>query len=253
MRVEELVAHVQVAAHDHLHDEEHAEDLVADAAAAGGAVEVDAPREDVAEAEEALGERVVGAGEVEGREHGGVEVRAAGEGREVREEVALEAVGGAGGRGGRALALAREEGEAVLEAAADGAADGGEEAVEEVGEEDARCYVAGAAGEGGEEGPGVGGGRGVILWGVEAREEGGFFDLDEVAVFFAEGAVPDEGREGEVEEVGKGSRLGGPGVGGSGAAEAAVEVVELVCEIALEVGVFLVGADDVWRGGVWVW
>lgn len=253
MRVEELVAHVHVAAHDHLHNEEHAEDLVADAAAAGGAVEVDAPREDVAEAEEALGERVVGAREVEGREHGGVEVSAAGEGGEVREEVALEAVGGAGGGGGRAFALAREEGEAVLEAAADGTADGGEEAVEEVGEEDARCYVAGAAGEGGEEGPGVGGGPGVILWGVEAREEGGFFDLDEVAVFFAEGAVADEGREGEVEEVGKGSRLGGPGVGGSGAAEAAVEVVELVCEIALEVGVFLVGADDVWRGGVWVW
>lgn len=100
MRVEELVAHVQVAAHDHLHDEEHAEDLVAYAAAAGGAVEVDAPREDVAEAEEALGERVVGAREVEGREHGGVEVRAAGEGREVREEVALEAVRAAWGGGG---------------------------------------------------------------------------------------------------------------------------------------------------------
>jgi hypothetical protein len=73
--------------------------------------------------------------------------------------------------------------------------------------------------------------------------------LDDVAVFFAEGAVADERGQAEVESVGEGAGFGGPGVGGARAAQTAVQVVELVCYDALEIGIFLVRADDVWRGG----
>lgn len=77
--------------------------------------------------------------------------------------------------------------------------------------------------------------------------------MDEAAVFLAQCAVPEQRRETEVEEVGERARLGGPAVGGPRSQETPVEVCELVCEEALEVGIFLVRADDVGREGVWVW
>lgn len=43
------------------------------------------------------------------------------------------------------------------------------------------------------------------------------------------------------------------GVGRLGVVEMVVEVGDLVGEEVLEVGVFLVGVDDVWCGSVWVW
>ena len=50
---------------------------------------------------------------------------------------------------------------------------------------------------------------------------GGGLDLVDIAVFFAEGAVAEEGGEGEVEEGGEGLEGGVVGVGEAGAVEAA--------------------------------
>jgi hypothetical protein len=47
-------------------------------------------------------------------------------------------------------------------------------------------------------------------------------DLEQVAVLLAQGAVPNQSGEGEVEEVGSLAGVAGPGVGGAGAEEAAV-------------------------------
>lgn len=81
----------------------------------------------------------------------------------------------------------------------------------------------------------------------------GGFDLDEVAVFFAEGPVAGEGGEREVEQRGEGAQFRGEGVGCARAEEPAVEVGDGVGEVAGEVGVLLVGAHDVRGRGEGVW
>ena len=73
--------------------------------------------------------------------------------------------------------------------------------------------------------------------------------MEDVAVFFSEGAVADEGREAEVQEFGEGAGFGVDLVGGSDAVEAADDAGKLLVEDALKVDVFLVGADYVWGGG----
>jgi hypothetical protein len=51
-----------------------------------------------------------------------------------------------------------------------------------------------------------------------------FDNLNEIAVFFSKGTVPDKGGERQVKRIGKGTGFGCPGVGRSGAQETAVEV-----------------------------
>lgn len=56
--------------------------------------------------------------------------------------------------------------------------------------------------------------------------------LDDIAVFFAQGAVPGEGCEAEVEEFGEGGEGGGVGLGEA----LAVEAAEDGGEVGLEAG-----------------
>lgn len=70
--------------------------------------------------------------------------------------------------------------------------------------------------------------------------------MEDIAVFLPEGAVADEGRKTEVEELSEGTGLRVVFVGGSDAIKAADDVRELLMEDALEIGVFLVGAYYVW-------
>lgn len=84
------VLQVQPRLHRELQDEQHAEDFVADALLGG----LDAAGEEVAQAEEALGEVVVGAGEVEDAEGEGVQGRGGGDGVDVGEDVGLDGVQG---------------------------------------------------------------------------------------------------------------------------------------------------------------
>jgi len=219
-RREQRAVHVEPGLHGDLEDEQHAEDLVADARLRGP----DLLCEDVAQAPEALGELVVGAGEVEDGERGGVDRRGRGDGREVREEVGLDAVGVGG-----LLVVLGEAPQVVLELGAEARAEGGEDAVERVGEDDGREDVAGAAGDGG-------------------QLEGVVFDLHDVAVFLAQRAVADERGEGEVEEVGEGACFGGPLVDEARPVELAQDGRDVVHEDAFEVGIFLVRANNVWCG-----
>ena len=73
--------------------------------------------------------------------------------------------------------------------------------------------------------------------------------MQDIAIFLPKRAVADEGREAEVEELGKGARFGVNAVGGSYAVETADEGGELRVEDSLEVGIFLVGSDYVGGGG----
>lgn len=73
--------------------------------------------------------------------------------------------------------------------------------------------------------------------------------MQDIAIFLPKRAVADEGREAEVEQLGKGARFGVNAVGGSYAVEAANEGGELRVEDSLEVGIFLVGTDYVGGGG----
>lgn len=204
--------------HAHLDGEEDAQKLVA---AAVGSIRHGA-REDISEGKEALGKLVVRAVEVEEREDDGLERRGGRYGREMRREILAYTR-----LAGLCLALLAQRGQAAVEEAAQTGAKGREDAAGEVRQEDGAGDVGGAGAQAGQ------------------GERRGGVDLDEVAVFLAEGAVAGEGGEGEVEEGGGGAQLRGEGVGGAGAEEAAVEVGEGVCEVAGEVGVFLVGADDV--------
>ena len=86
--------------------------------------------------------------------------------------------------------------------------------------------------------------------GRQRRRFGASVDLDDVRVLFAEGAVPQQSCEGEVEEGGGEAGFVRPGVGGTGAEKRPVERGEAVGEVAGEVGVFLVGADYVGSAGV---
>ena len=74
-------------------------------------------------------------------------------------------------------------------------------------------------------------------------------NLHKIAVLLAECAISGEGCEGEVEEGSGGAEFGTEGVCCASAEEAAVEVGEGVCEVAGEVGVFLMGADNVGSRG----
>lgn len=125
------------------------------------------------------------------------------------------------------FSLLSQRGETAIEEAPQAGTKAGEDAAGEIGQEDGAGDVGGAGAQAGQ---------------GERRSR---VYLDEVAVFLAEGSVAREGGEGEVDEGGRGAQLRGEGVGGAGAEEAAVEVGEGVCEVAGEVGVFLVGADDV--------
>lgn len=80
---------------------------------------------------------------------------------------------------------------------------------------------------------------------VETRRLG----LDDIAVFFTERAVPNKGRETQVEQLGEGAGFGGVVVQEPGAIEFAQDGGELFEEDALEVDVFLVRANDVRSGG----
>ena len=152
--------------------------------------------------------------------------------------------------------MAGEHGKAVLETLAEGGADGWQQAAEEVRDQNAADDVTGSSLEGRKTGPaGLAGGlHGVLgLWYPDVAADVGLFDLYEVAVLFAESAVAEKGGEAEVEQVGGGAGLGGPRVGGAGTAHAPVKVGQLVGEDALEVGIFLVRADDVRGGGEGIW
>ena len=78
------------------------------------------------------------------------------------------------------------------------------------------------------------------------------FNLVDIAIFFPEGAISDESREAEVEELGESAGFGVVGVSEARAIKAAQNGREMLEEDALEVGVFLVGADYVWGCGEWI-
>lgn len=221
-RLAQGVADVRVPLHGELHDEQHAEDLVAGAVGRVG----DGAGEDVAQREEALGELVVRPAKVEEGQREGLHGRGAGEAGHVVGQV-LPYPGLA-----RVLfALVLELFESRGEEGAETAAEGREDAADGVWEEDGAGNVGGARLEGREL---------PVLAGV---------DLDEVAVLLAQGAVAGQGGEGKVGEGGDGAQLGRDGVGCAGAEDTAVELGECVGEVAGEVGVLLVGAHNVWGGG----
>lgn len=69
--------------------------------------------------------------------------------------------------------------------------------------------------------------------------------MDDVAVLLAQGAVADEGGEGEVEDFGEVSDGVCVGVGEAGAFERADDGLRLVYQAACGEDVLFVGADDV--------
>lgn len=68
----------------------------------------------------------------------------------------------------------------------------------------------------------------------------------DVAVFFSEGTVADESCKTKVEKLGKGTGFGVVIVSETGAVETAENCGKLLEQDALEVGVFLVGANYIW-------
>ncbi|KAG4218265.1 hypothetical protein PC116_g33255, partial [Phytophthora cactorum] len=175
----------------------------------------------IAQAGKALRRLVVGPSEVEEREADGVDVRGGGQGGEFSGYF----FGGIA-RTTTTTTTRRREAQVPLQRRAYPSAYLGKKAGQGVRREDAAGDVSRAAVERGQ-GARVG------------------LDLHEAAVLFAEGAVADERGEGEVQQVGEGAGLGGPGVRGAGAEEPSVKLGDLVREEALEVGVFLVRADYV--------
>ena len=123
--------------------------------------------------------------------------------------------------------------EIVLKAKADAGAEGGERFTEGVWEEDRGDYVSCST---------------AYLWKLLGMR----FDLVDIAVFFPKGAISDESREAEVEELSKSAGFGIVGVSEARAVKAAQNGRKMLEEDALEVGVFLVGADYVWGGGEWI-
>ena len=123
--------------------------------------------------------------------------------------------------------------EIVLEAKADAGAEGGKGFTEDVWEEDGGKYVSCPA---------------AYLWKLLSMR----FNLVDIAVFFPKGAISDESREAEVEELGESAGFGVVGVSEARAIEAAQNGREMLEEDALEIGVFLVGADYVWGCGKWI-
>lgn len=111
-----------------------------------------------------------------------MDVCARGDWGEVREQVALGAVFERGG-----FVAVIEGCEAGFEAGSEARADSGKEAREGVGEDDGQGDVGCAAAEGGEDGA-----TGFARRGF-GRSGRWCFDLDEIAVFFAQGAVAYEG------------------------------------------------------------
>lgn len=227
---------MQVPLDGELDHQQHAEHLVA--GAVGGIR--DGAREDVAQGEGALRELVVRAAEVEHGQRDGLQGRGGGDGREVAQQVrpdpCLPAAGGGkfcvlltliGGATAQGLKTPLEEPAKALSYRR-------EDARDYVRQDNAACDV-----------------RRTPL---DRRQlPRGALELHKVAVFLAEGSVPGKGGEGKVYEGGDGSQLGAQGVGGTGAAQVAVEVCDAICEVACEVGVLLLGADDVWGGGEGIW
>ena len=123
--------------------------------------------------------------------------------------------------------------EIVLEAKANAGTEEGEGFTEGVWEEDGGKYVSCSM---------------AYLWKLLGMR----FDLVDIAVFFPKGAVSDESREAEVKELGEGAGFGVVGVSKTRAVEPAQNSREMLEEDALEVGVFLVGADYIWGGGEWI-
>ena len=215
--VEECGAEVQRTLNGHLQDEEHAEDFVADALFARR----NALGEDVAQREEPLAEVVVGACEVECREGERVDGIQGGKAVEMLQEILLQA---------DAARLPLRAFDVAFKFCAEFAPESGQAAQEEPRCEDNTGDVAEAA--------------------REAREAQGIgFDLQDIAIFFAEGAVSEEGREAEVEEIGEVVSCGGVAVGEAGTEEGAQDEGGVGGEGGCYVGVFLVGAEDVWGGG----
>ena len=123
--------------------------------------------------------------------------------------------------------------EIVLEAKANAGAEGGEGFTEGVWEEDGGKYVSCST---------------AYLWKLLGMR----FDLVDIAVFFPKGAISDESCEAKVKELRESAGFGVVGVSEARAVEAAQNGREMLEEDALEVGVFLVGADYVWGGGEWI-
>lgn len=217
---------MQVALGGELDDEKDAEDFVA--LSVGGVGH--RAGEDVAQREQPLGELVVGAVEVEEREGDGVD----GRGRRQRREVVVDVLPGASLPGFAAASSLPERVQPSVDDGAQAVAQPGQRPAHQVGEENGAADVGRPLGQGG-----------------QAAARG--FHLDEVAVFFAERPVAGEGGEAEVEEGGEGAQLRREGVGRARAEQAAVQVGHGIGEVAGEVGVLLVGAHNVWRGGERVW
>ena len=123
--------------------------------------------------------------------------------------------------------------EIALKAKADAGAEGGESFAKGVWEEDGGEYISCST---------------AYLWKLLGMR----FDLVDITVFFPKGAISDESREAEVKELGESAGFRIVCVGEARAVEAAQNSRELLEEDALEVGVFLVGADYVWGGGEWI-
>lgn len=116
--------------------------------------------------------------------------------------------------------------EGDLEAGAQFTPKGGQEARQCVGKQDAGDDVSAS-----------------LVHGRQLKGIGG--DLDDVAVLFAQSSVADEGGQSQIEELGEGASFRGVGVGEAGTVEVAEDGREALKEDALEVGIFLVRADDV--------
>lgn len=174
---------MQVSLDDHLDYEEDSEDFVA-----GSLVGLfEFASEDVAEAEEAFGELVVGSGEVEDCQGDGVYWCWRGEGVEVFEDVVLE-LGFLGWRvlhpawGGDAAVVGFAE--FYFQFRTEAFPEGGQESRQDVGKEDAGEDVSRSTDE---------------RW----ETLGICFNLHNVTVLLSQGAVPQEGGQSQVEHLRK--------------------------------------------------